>query len=216
MELIKGFVSAIVAIVYSAMGRQVTREFNAWTPWIVEHLVRRAVSKLPEAQRERFEEEWRSHIDEMPGDVGKLLAAIGFGSAARDISSILNSSRGHFLARRVSRRAVDICVSVVALIVLSPLMLTVGLLIRLDSGGPILFPLVRLGPNGQEFRMWKFRTMKCAVDRKELRTDFSGSVSHPGITPVGRLLRKYSLDELPIFLNVLRGDMSVVGPRPRD
>ena len=213
MELIKSFLSQIVC---GAVGRQLTREFTAWTPWIIERLIRRAVTKLPDPQRERFEEEWRSHIDEIPGDIGKLVAAIGFGSAARDISSILNSSRGHFFARRVSRRAVDICVSVVALIVLSPLMLTVGLLIRLDSGGPILFPLVRLGPNGQEFRMWKFRTMKCAADRKELHTDFSGSVSHPGITPVGKLLRKYSLDELPIFLNVLRGDMSVVGPRPRD
>jgi hypothetical protein len=143
MELIKGFVSAIVVIICSAMGRQVTREFNAWTPWIVEHLVRRAVSKLPEAQRERFEEEWRSHIDEMPGDVGKLLAAIGFGSAARQMSALLNANRDSIFARQIFGRAFDLCFSALVLSSLIPAIFAVGLLIRLGSQGPVFFRSVR-------------------------------------------------------------------------
>jgi exopolysaccharide biosynthesis polyprenyl glycosylphosphotransferase len=120
------------------------------------------------------------------------------------------------------KRLIDITVSVIALILLSPLLALTALLIKLDSNGPVFFIQERVGFNKRRFRMFKFRTM--AVDAearmKELEhlNEKSGPIfkikNDPRITRVGKWLRRTSIDELPQFLNVLFGDMSVVGPRP--
>jgi len=91
-------------------------------------------------------------------------------------------------------------------------MLIIAAVVRLTSEGPILFAQERVGLNGRVFRMYKFRTMRVSSD-KESDTVWTTS-SDPRRTPIGTFLRKTSLDELPQFFNVLRGDMSVVGPRP--
>jgi polysaccharide biosynthesis protein PslA len=109
------------------------------------------------------------------------------------------------------KRAMDIAVAGLALVLLSPLLLTVGALIRLTSAGPALFRQRRTGLNGAEFTIFKFRTMYSELQ------DVTG-VRHtvqddPRVTQIGRVLRKYSIDELPQLLNVLAGDMSIVGPR---
>jgi exopolysaccharide biosynthesis polyprenyl glycosylphosphotransferase len=120
------------------------------------------------------------------------------------------------------KRAFDILSSGVALWLLSPLLLTVVALIKLTSRGPVLFRQVRVGMHGRPFRMLKFRTM---VENAEAlkatlaaQNEMDGPVfkmkKDPRITPIGRFLRKFSIDELPQLINVLRGDMSVVGPRP--
>lgn len=92
-----------------------------------------------------------------------------------------------------------------------PLLLITGALIRLQDGGPSLFGQQRVGKKGRVFRMWKFRSM---VINAESLGGFSTADHDPRITPVGRFIRRTSLDELPQLLNVLVGDMSIVGPRP--
>jgi exopolysaccharide biosynthesis polyprenyl glycosylphosphotransferase len=122
------------------------------------------------------------------------------------------------------KRLMDIAVSGSALILLSPLFLATSLLILLDSGSPVLFRQTRAGKGGRPFRMLKFRTM---VSDAELRLGELVNLAQldepafkipndPRVTRVGRVLRRFSLDELPQLLNVLRGEMSLVGPRPEE
>ena len=118
----------------------------------------------------------------------------------------------HFGLNIVVKRAMDIALSIIALILLSPLMALVALLIKITSPGPIFYSQERCGLNGQSFRMLKFRSMRADAEQK------SGAVwaikNDDRKTKLGSFLRKTSLDELPQLLNVLLGDMSMVGPRP--
>ncbi len=122
----------------------------------------------------------------------------------------------------VLKRAMDILFSTALLVLLAPLLLAIAVLIKLDSPGPVLYSSERIGKKGHVFRCKKFRTMVRDADKKRAdimhmneRDGVLFKISNdPRITNLGRFLRKYSLDELPQFLNVLRGDMSVVGPRP--
>ena len=109
------------------------------------------------------------------------------------------------------RRLVDVAVAVVATLVLVPLFLLIAVLIRLGGPGPILYRQPRVGRGGQTFVIWKFRTMSVGADRAGALV--SGRAD-PRITPVGGLLRPTRLDELPQLINILRGDMTLVGPRP--
>jgi Undecaprenyl-phosphate glucose phosphotransferase len=112
----------------------------------------------------------------------------------------------------VGKRIFDIIFSAAALVFAAPLLALIGMLIKLTSTGPILFSQERLGLNGRRFKMLKFRTMYVQQSRSS-NTQHT-SRNDPRITPLGRLLRRTSLDEFPQFFNVLKGDMSVVGPRP--
>jgi lipopolysaccharide/colanic/teichoic acid biosynthesis glycosyltransferase len=120
------------------------------------------------------------------------------------------------------RRVLDVIVAVAALLLLLPLLLLIAVCIRLDSPGPILFIQTRVGKNGREFPVFKFRSMLCDAEaclHMVLATnERSGPVfkmrRDPRITRIGRGLRRCSLDEVPQLLNVLRGEMSLVGPRP--
>lgn len=109
------------------------------------------------------------------------------------------------------KRLFDVVLSATALILLSPILLAIAVLIRRD-GGPAIYKGARVGKNGAPFRMWKFRTMVMNADK------IGGSSTpddDPRITPIGRFLRRYKLDELPQLVNVLKGEMSLVGPRPQ-
>ncbi len=120
------------------------------------------------------------------------------------------------------KRIFDVVVSATALVLVSPIMGAVALVIKLTSPGPIFFKQIRCGKNGRLFTLYKFRTMVVDAEKRlqELKSknEMSGPVfkmtSDPRITPVGRFLRKSSLDELPQLWNVLTGSMSIVGPRP--
>jgi exopolysaccharide biosynthesis polyprenyl glycosylphosphotransferase len=122
----------------------------------------------------------------------------------------------------VLKRAMDYVFSILVLILLSPVLLAIAIAIKLDSPGPVLYFSERIGKKGRVFRCIKFRTMIRDADKKRAgmmhlneRQGVLFKISDdPRITKLGRILRKYSLDELPQFFNVLRGDMSVVGPRP--
>ncbi len=114
---------------------------------------------------------------------------------------------------KFAKRTFDIAFSLLALIVLAPILFLVGVMIRIDSRGPIFYTPFRLGENGERFKCFKFRTMT-ADSSVSLNPTLSTVQDDPRITRIGRFLRKWSIDELPQFLNVLVGQMSVVGPRP--
>ena len=111
----------------------------------------------------------------------------------------------------VIKRLSDLCISVAALVLTAPVMLLVALAIKLTMPGPVLFKQRRYGLDGQEIIVWKFRSMKVLENGPEIR---QATREDERITPLGRFLRRTSLDELPQFFNVLQGRMSVVGPRP--
>jgi lipopolysaccharide/colanic/teichoic acid biosynthesis glycosyltransferase len=122
------------------------------------------------------------------------------------------------------RRALDIVVAGGALLFLSPLLIAAALGVRLTSRGGALFSQERIGKNGRRFQMLKFRTMRVGADAEKslLAATLQGATdgvrfklrADPRITPIGRFLRKFSIDELPQLWNVLRGDMTLIGPRP--
>jgi exopolysaccharide biosynthesis polyprenyl glycosylphosphotransferase len=120
------------------------------------------------------------------------------------------------------KRAIDIILALCALVVLSPVLLIVGLLVKITSRGPVFFTQTRCGLGGRKFILYKFRSMRENADmlREELEAlnEVDGPVfkirNDPRCTPIGRFMRKFSLDELPQLVNILKGDMSFVGPRP--
>jgi exopolysaccharide biosynthesis polyprenyl glycosylphosphotransferase len=120
------------------------------------------------------------------------------------------------------KRIMDITISALALILLAPLFVMIGILIRLDLRGPIFFVQERVGYNQRRFEFYKFRTMTNDAEKKQEDIEYLNEVSgpvfkikdDPRVTKIGKLLRKTSLDELPQLFNVLKGDMSLVGPRP--
>jgi len=123
---------------------------------------------------------------------------------------------------RITKRTFDLLFAMVLLIILSPVLLLIALLVLISSGYPVLYSQTRVGLNGKTFRFYKFRSMIKDADQKLLEVDNIHKRDHvifknkedPRVTPIGRILRKYSLDELPQFFNVINGSMSVVGPRP--
>jgi lipopolysaccharide/colanic/teichoic acid biosynthesis glycosyltransferase len=147
--------------------------------------------------------------DDLPGDVHPLAPAI---------------SRGG----QIYKRSLDLAVGTIGLLVASPVLLALVIAVKLDSRGPAFFSQPRVGRDGRQFRIYKLRSMRVGNDEKA-HADYVASlirgeaerqngmfklVDDPRITRVGRILRKYSLDELPQLWNVVRGDMSAVGPRP--
>lgn len=124
----------------------------------------------------------------------------------------LTSTPAESLDYAILKRAFDIGFSLLVLLIFSPLIIAIGLLVKVSSSGPVLFTQERIGLNGKRFRMYKFRSMRCSSGKEsDTRWTVNGD---PRTTPIGAFLRKTSLDELPQFVNVLKGDMSVVGPRP--
>lgn len=111
------------------------------------------------------------------------------------------------------KRGLDIAASAVGLALLSPVMLAIGVAVKRHDGGPVFHRALRVGRGGQTFNLYKFRTMVVGADQKGPGITASGDSR---ITPIGRWLRKTKLDELPQLINVLVGDMSLVGPRPED
>lgn len=112
--------------------------------------------------------------------------------------------------RNFLKRVLDIFLAVIILVVSSPILLLIALAVKLDSKGPAIFSQRRLGKNGKEFNMYKFRTMVQDAEKGGVYSDNKD----PRVTRVGKILRKTSLDELPQCVNIIRGDMSFVGFRP--
>jgi exopolysaccharide biosynthesis polyprenyl glycosylphosphotransferase len=131
------------------------------------------------------------------------------------------SAAPHDEIRLMLKRAIDVVAASVGLVVMSPLMLLIALLVRLTSPGPAVFRQIRCGLNGRRFMLYKFRSMcqdaerqKSAISHMSDKATAFKMRDDPRLTPIGRYLRKFSIDEWPQLWNVLRGDMSLVGPRP--
>ena len=137
------------------------------------------------------------------------------------MSEVIENERSNILYE-VIKRIIDIVASFIGLILLSPLMLIVSILIKLESKGEVIFKQKRVGLNGEEFEIYKFRSM--VANAEELKeklaeeNEMSGPMfkmkDDPRITKVGKFIRKTSIDELPQLINVVKGEMSLVGPRP--
>ena len=127
-------------------------------------------------------------------------------------------SKGYYIVKRI----IDVTGSLFGLAILSPLMLTVAVVVKLESKGPIFFGQERVGKGGKIFKMYKFRSMvtnaeeilKDLEDKNEMSGPMFKMRNDPRITRVGKFIRKTSLDELPQLFNILKNDMSIVGPRP--
>src|SRR5216683_3322861 len=128
---------------------------------------------------------------------------------------------------RLLKEVLDLAIAGTALLLLLPLFVVIGILVKLDSPGPVFFRQVRMGVGGKTFRIFKFRTMNADAELKKAEiqhlnqhllagedTRMFKVANDPRVTGVGRVLRRYSLDELPQLLNVIFGQMSLVGPRP--
>lgn len=130
----------------------------------------------------------------------------------------IESRKGYHFVKRLF----DIILSTTGLVILSPIMLIIAYRIKREDGGPILYKQVRIGKNGRQFEMYKFRSMVVNADQLleslKNQNEVDGAMfkmkHDPRITKVGHFIRKHSLDELPQLVNVLKGDMSLVGPRP--
>ncbi|WP_068116716.1 WecB/TagA/CpsF family glycosyltransferase [Tropicimonas marinistellae] len=175
------------------------------------------VERAPEAVR-RIKMEWVWRLAMEPRRMAGRYLIGNFTFMARAAVHALSTTDGDAFAKR----ALDILLSGGALLLLSPLLLLVALAIRLESRGPVFFTQTRVGKDGVPFSLYKFRSMHMDAEARRAAllatSDRDGvcfkSRHDPRVTRMGRLLRRYSIDELPQILNILRGEMSVIGPRP--
>lgn len=193
--------------------------------------VRHAIVAAPELSESEFTE-----VLERGGDAFPHLILIPdtdyfwkVGSFTRDLMGVMGLHvRNNLLSRasRIAKRAIDLAFSVALILVCLPLIGIISLSIALESGFPVFYSQERVGRGGRTFRIWKFRTMvrdsaevleRCLASSSKLRKEWAENQklrNDPRITRVGRALRKSSLDELPQLWNILKGQMSLVGPRP--
>jgi exopolysaccharide biosynthesis polyprenyl glycosylphosphotransferase len=146
----------------------------------------------------------------------------GLKISEENIEIVYGTEHKKGMAYEFIKRSIDILGALIGIILLGPVMMITAIIIRLDSKGPIIFSQERVGQNGRLFRMYKFRSMvieaEKLIDKLKEKNEMSGPMfkikEDPRITSFGRFIRKTSIDELPQFFNVLKGDMSLVGPRP--
>jgi hypothetical protein len=191
------------ASVFAAfLSQQFVDEFKAWTPWLIRKLISTATSRLPVHLRDRFLEEWQSHVNEVPGQIGKLVVAFGYLPASMRMSS----------GRLSLSRPLDILISMALLFMFSPLFVVVAIAIKF----PVFYCTTRIGKGGRRFTEFKFRLPMVYSDTllKRYLDENPGGFeawkhSDPHVTFIGRFMQRTSIDELPQLFNVLRGDMTL-------
>ena len=191
----------------AALSRQLTDEIKAWTPWIVERLVWIAIAKLPQNERDRFHEEWRSDIQDTPGELGILVVAIGFVLAAQRISYDTNEGLYSHGFYETTKRFLDGGIAAGLLVLVLPLLVFTWFAIGADSPGPAFVFDDRVGKDGKLIRVPRFRA-RCWEVTPEQKPN---SALLKKFTRVGRLIWVLSIDTLPQYMSVLRGDLSLVG-----
>lgn len=206
-----------LALVSGALGAEVV----AWSPPLQRTLLRWAAQALPEPHQARYLEEWLAELEETPnGPLTRLLWVAPIVAHRRSMAVSLGAPPAGL--RYGSKRVLDLVVAACALVFLAPVLAPIALMIKLDSSGPVFFRQVRVGRGGEEFAMLKFRSMVTDAEQQliDLRDRSEGNGvpckrrEDPRITRLGKVLRRYSLDELPQLINVALGQMSLVGPRP--
>ena len=144
-------------------------------------------------------------------DITDIMISNSYNIQISDTPVLMSRNRGLTLEQRMVKRLLDIVISVIAIIITSPIMLVCAIAIKLDDGGPILFKQNRITFNGKIFNVLKFRSMVVDADKDGAKKAVSDD---DRITRVGRVIRACRMDELPQLFNIMRGDMSLVGPRP--
>jgi lipopolysaccharide/colanic/teichoic acid biosynthesis glycosyltransferase len=228
----------VIAVVAAALNVIVAELFD-WFPWIARRLVRRAVRQLPPDSGERYEDEWLAELHALPGrGISSLIFAVRIHiGASRVRQEIMGRSQPVLVSRGMTfKHGFDRMFALVLLMLLSPLLAISALAVRMSSPGPVLFRQRRVGCDGRPFDLLQFRSMKlqpktaipgwddgAAMGRRDnaaMEFLLGGDTAPGGVegedrrTAVGRFMRRTSIDELPQLLNVLRGDMSLIGPRP--
>jgi lipopolysaccharide/colanic/teichoic acid biosynthesis glycosyltransferase len=202
--------TTVLVIVFAVVSRFLGDEVKAWFAWLHRKVRRTAVAMLPKEHRERYDEEWERDLEEYPGEIFKLIYSVGLLIAgARIRKGALRSVSAYGIHFSPLKRLFDILFSSTLVILFVPLFLAIGIAIKLETRGPIFSRSKRIGKNGRPFCCIKFRTMAHPTEGA-----ISDNMHDPQLTSFGRYLCETSLDELPQLLNVLVGDMSVVGPRP--
>ena len=197
MKVKKLMASAVVIIVCAGFVSTAWATLSFMKPQDASQVIEEAqISDIPTD----LPQDSKSHAPE-PG----TLAMFGSGILGMIISFVRKT---YYVAKRIF----DVAVSIVALVVLSPLFLITALLIKLMSRGPAIYTQTRVGKDGELFDIYKFRTMK--VDAEKESGPVWASANDDRLIPGGDFLRKTHIDEIPQFVNVLRGEMSVIGPRP--
>ena len=203
-----------------AIGGLAFNELKDWLPWLARKVLARAVASAPLEIRERMLEEWSAILADMPGKFSPFLAACSLWWQYTTVGEFFDSPNGRIA------RAMDIFGALFFFALFGPLYLMVALGVLISMGRPVHFWQTRLGKDGKPFRFYKFRSMvrnsDKVLDEFLRRSDmalsewdaFQKLEKDPRITQIGMIIRKLSLDELPQFWNVLKGDMSLVGPRP--
>lgn len=174
------------------------------------------IHKLSESVKSEVKDLWKGH----PKDSESRIDAI-----KEDLDNVEYPYKKYSLIQRSIFRVVDIIGALLGIIILSPIIIVISLLITFFHGFPILFKQKRLGENGEKFTIYKFRSMHKNAEerlhqdedlyRRYVNNDYKLTLKEdPRVTKIGKFIRKTSIDEIPQFFNVLKGDMSLVGPRP--
>lgn len=228
--------TTILVTLFIAVGaRFMADEVKAWFGWLHKKLRSMAIARLPLESRERYNEEWESGLEEVPGEIFKFIYSIGLLRAGVGIrnaalkDAVRSQMQTELPAESRSylymKRTLDILFAVVMISVFAVPCLLIATAILLTSKGPVFYPSQRIGRDGRTFRIWKFRSMRLneprhgqitgqQADGKLPQWRTQKHLQDPRITPVGRFLRTWSLDEVPQIFNVLRGEMSLIGPQP--
>jgi lipopolysaccharide/colanic/teichoic acid biosynthesis glycosyltransferase len=198
----------LVTLLIGVVARFMGDEVKSWFTWLHKSIRRIAVAKLPNNLRERYQEEWESGLDDFPGEIFKLFYSIGLLRAALGIHKAAQEvTVDHRAPFGPIKRVFDFLFSAALIFSVLPCLLTIAIAIKIESDGPLFSLSKRIGKKGRTFHIAKFRTV-----RHDNEAQFT-KVYHLRVTRVGRFLRRYSLDELPVLFSILKGDMSLVGPR---
>jgi lipopolysaccharide/colanic/teichoic acid biosynthesis glycosyltransferase len=193
----------------------IAEEILGWVTPMCRRVLRRGARRLPGEWRARYAEEWEAELLALPGGpVTKLAWTIRTRVGVRALNAALARSRQPRVP--LLKEVLDRAGAVAMLVGIAPMVLLLAAAVKLTSRGPTLFRQERVGRAGESFQMLKLRSMYVDADQRlvGLPAEESAGRLDPRVTPLGRFMRRYSLDELPQLLNVLRGDMSLVGPRP--
>jgi lipopolysaccharide/colanic/teichoic acid biosynthesis glycosyltransferase len=196
-------------------------EARAWLPHLARRLVRGAAHRLPVDFQARYEADW---LAELAAWEDRPISALAKAAHIRwKVRAIRESLGGVRVESERAKRAFDLFFAMGLLVLLAPVILATAIAIKIDSPGPVFFRQSRAGRGDRSFHLIKFRSMHVDADMRaeELRRSIDAGDAvmfrihrDPRVTRVGRTIRRYSLDELPQLLNVIKGDMSLVGPRP--
>lgn len=199
-------------------GNLLAAEIAAWCRPLAQKIICATVQKLPERLQPRMLEEWSALLEDIPGDLSKLWMALSLyrkrsvlaDECEKLIDEPLPSITG---VAAFTKRLVDVLISSGGLLILSPLLLIVAFLIKNESPGPVFDRQLRVGLRGRPFLLWKFRTLWQDAEKTEPPSPQAGD---PRGTRIGEWLRKTRLEGFPQLINVLKGDMSLVGPRAEE